>query len=253
VSLVSSPQNVRQGEKANMSSEHPQNANQLLSSLPPQEYESLSRHLEHVPLPPGKILFNMGDPIRYAYFPTGGQVSLLSLTEDGMTVEVAMGGNEGVIGVPVILRMSTAPYTAMVQIGDGGALRVRSDVLRQEFDRGGRLQDLLLRYTHVLLTQVSQSAICNRFHSLEERLSRWLLLANDIARQDTFHLTQEFIAHMLGTPRTGVTMAAGALQKAGLIRYSRGRIHVLNRKGLEKSSCECYQIVRKEFDSFLKH
>jgi CRP-like cAMP-binding protein len=237
-----------------MSAEHhPQDHNQLLSSLPPHEYEALSAHLEHVPLPAGKILFHMGDPIRYAYFPGGGQVSLLSLTEDGMTVEVAMGGNEGLIGVPVILRMSTAPYTAMVQIANGGAMRIPADILRREFDRGGKLQDLLLRYTHVLLTQVSQSAICNRFHSLEERLARWLLLANDIAKRDTFLLTQEFIAHMLGTPRTGVTMAAGALQKAGVIRYSRGKIHVLSRKGMERASCECYQIVRKEFDSFLKN
>src|SRR5215210_3874136 len=124
-----------------MSAEHPQDHNLLLSSLPPPEYEALSQHLEHVPLPAGKILFNMGDQIRYAYFPGGGQVSLLSLTEDGTTVEVAMGGNEGVIGISVILRMTTAPYTAMVQISNGGAMRIRADVLRREFDRGGKLQD----------------------------------------------------------------------------------------------------------------
>ncbi|MCA1616850.1 MAG: helix-turn-helix domain-containing protein, partial [Acidobacteria bacterium] len=131
-------------------------------------------------------------------------------------------------------------------------MRVRADILRREFDRGGKLQDLLLRYTHVLLAQIAQSAICNRYHTLEERLSRWLLLANDIAKKNTINLTQEYIAHMLGTPRTGVTMAAGALQRAGLIRYSRGRITMLDRKAMERSACECYKIIRKEFDTFLK-
>ena len=235
-----------------MIAEQPQSNNCLLSLLPRHEYETLFRHLESVHLPTGKILYHMGDNIQYAYFLSGGQVSLLSTTEDGMTVEVAMAGNEGVIGIPVILRINISPYLAMVQIAAGRAMRVRADVLRREFDRGGKLQDLLLRYTHVLLAQISQSAICNRFHTLEERLSRWLLMANDVVKQDTFNLTQEFIAHMLGTPRTGVTMAAGALQRAGQIRYSRGRITVLNRKGLQSSSCECYKIIRKEFDTFLK-
>jgi len=230
----------------------PQSANVLLSSLPSDEYEALRQHLEPVRLQPGRMIYNIGDPIQYAYFPNGGQVSLLSITEEGMMIVLAIIGSEGVVGLPVILRINTAPYSAMVQLAVGSTMRVRADVLRREFDRGGKLQDLLLRYTHVLLAQISQSAVCNRYHTLEERLARWLLMANDIAKKNTINLTQEYIAHMLGTPRTGVTVAAGALQRAGLIRYSRGRITMLNRKAMEGSSCECYNIIRKEFDSFLK-
>ncbi|MDX6502484.1 MAG: hypothetical protein QOG23_5748 [Blastocatellia bacterium] len=230
----------------------PHRTNVLLSSLPSDEYEALRQHLEPVHLPPGRIIYNMGEPIQYAYFPNGGQVSLLSITEEGMMIVLAIIGSEGVVGLPVVLRINTAPYSAMVQIEVGSTMRVRADVLRREFDRGGKLQDLLLRYTHVLLSQISQSAVCNRYHTLEERLARWLLMANDIAKTDTINLTQESIAHMLGTPRTGVTVAAGALQRAGLIRYSRGKITMLNRKAMESSSCECYNVIRKEFDDFLK-
>jgi CRP-like cAMP-binding protein len=225
--------------------------NRLLSSLPHAEYEHLLPKLEQVHMPKGKILYHAGDTVRHAYFIDSGMVSLLSTTAEGATVEVGMVGSEGAVGLPVILRTNKTPYQVMVQIAVGSAWRIKSDVLRDEFDRGGKLQDLLLRYTHVLLTQISQSAVCNRFHSSEERLGRWLLITNDLVKEDTFLLTHELIAHMLGTPRTGVTMAAGALQREGLIRYSRGKITILDRPALESAACECYQVIKEGFDHFL--
>lgn len=224
--------------------------NGLLSALPREEYERLSPHLELIRLTAGKILYNAGDPVRYAYFPKGGMVSLLSVTEDGRTIEVGMIGSEGMAGVPVVLRSSEAPYQVMVQLA-GNALRIRGGPLRDEFDRGGKLQDLLLRYTHTLLVQVAQSAACNRFHSVEERLCRWLLISRDRVQTDTLQLTQEFLSYMLGVPRTSVTMIAGTLQKEGLIRYSRGRITILSRRGLEAASCECYRRVQEGLRHFL--
>jgi len=224
--------------------------NGLLTALPPIEYERLSPHLELVRLTPGKILYNAGDLVSYAYFPKGGMISLLSITEDGRTIEVAMIGNEGMMGVPIILRNRVAPYQMMVQLA-GNALRIRENVLRVEFDRGGKLQDLLLRYTHSVLIQVAQSAACNRFHTVEERLCRWLLVSRDRVQTDTLHLTQEFLSHMLGVPRTSVTMIAVNLQKEGFIRYNRGRITILDRSGLEAASCECYRRVREGSSNFL--
>lgn len=224
--------------------------NRLLAALPREEYERLSPHLELVRLPPGKILYNAGEIVRYAYFPRGGMVSLLSITEEGRTIEVGMIGNEGMTGVPVILRSGMAPYQVMVQLA-GNALRIRGDALREAFNRGGTLQDLLLRYTHSLLIQVAQSAACNRFHTVEERLCRWLLVSRDRVQTDTIQLTQEFISHMLGVPRTSVTMIASALQKEGLIKYSRGRITLLDRRGLEAASCECYRRVREGISELL--
>lgn len=224
--------------------------NSLLSALPREEYERLAPHLELVRLTPGKILYNAGDVVRHAYFPKGGMSSLLSTTEDGRTMEVGMIGSEGMTGVPIILRSSVAPYQVMVQLA-GNALRIGGDALREEFNRGGKLQDLLLRYMHSLLIQVAQSAACNRFHTVEKRLCRWLLVSRDGAQTDTLQLTQEFLSQMLGVPRTSVTMIAGALQKEGLIRHSRGRITILNRKGLEAASCECYWRVREGISNFL--
>ncbi len=224
--------------------------NGLLSALPSNEYERLSPHLELVRLPPGKILYNAGDAVRHAYFPKGGMLSLLSLTEDGRTIEVGMIGNEGMTGIPIILRSSAAPYQVMVQLA-GNALRIRGDALREEFNRGGKLQDVLLRYTHSLLIQVAQSAACNRFHTVEERLCRWLLVSRDHVQTDTIQLTHEFLSHMLGVPRTSITMIAVGLHKEGLIRYSRGRLTILNRRGLEAASCECYRRVREGISNFL--
>jgi len=224
--------------------------NQLLAALPRAAYQRLLPHLERVHIPQGKVLFEVGETVRHAYFPLNCVASLLSMTEEGETVEVAVVGFEGVVGVTIILRVGIAPYTCMVQI-PGEGLRVRADVLRAEFGRNGQFQDLLLRYTHSLLAQVTQSAICNRFHTVDARFCRWLLMMRNRVRSDTFNLTQEFIAHMLGTPRTVVTAAANRTQDAGLIRYKRGRITVLDRVGLEAASCECFEVVLRELTDFM--
>ena len=224
-------------------------ANRLLATLPRDELRRLEGQLETVRLPKGKVLYETGDPMRHAYFPLNGMVSLLAATHDGQTVEVAMVGHEGVVGLPIVLRATTAPYRVMVQISCD-AVRVRSETLATEFRRCTEFQDALLRYTNSLVGQISQSAVCHRFHSVLQRLSRWLLIAHDRVEGDTIELTQEFIAHMLGIPRTGVNAAAVALGDAGLIRYRHGRITVLNRKRLEAESCECYRIVRDEIGQF---
>jgi CRP-like cAMP-binding protein len=224
--------------------------NRILSALPLQEYERLAPHFVPTHLPKGKSLAHPGDTLRHAYFPTRGMVSLLSTTEGGQAIEVAMVGAEGVIGVPIILGVGVTPYWSVVQI-QGDAMRISAAALRIEFERGERFRDLLLKYTHALLTQVTQSAVCNRFHTVQERLCRWLLISRDRVKSDTIDLTQESISQMLGTARTGVTMAAVPLQDAGLIRYRRGRITILDRRGLEAAACECYEAVRKEVSPVL--
>ncbi len=224
--------------------------NRILASLPKQEYGRLLPHLKPVFLAQNQVLWNVGDSIIHAFFPLSGMLSLISLTEDGSSIEVGMIGDEGLAGISAILRIKTAPYRIAVQI-PGAALRVNVDRLQQEFNRGGRLQDLLLRYMHTLLTQVSQSASCNRFHTTEERLCRWLLTARDRSGTDTLHLTQEFLAQMIGVPRTSVTAIASRIQRAGLIRYSRGSIRILDRGGLENFSCECYRLISEEFGRYL--
>lgn len=225
--------------------------NRLLAALPSDEYEQLRPNLEPVHLPQGKIIYHAGDIVRHGYFINDGQVSLLSITAEGTTIEVAMVGNEGAIGLPILWRKNKTPYEVMVQIQVRSAFRIKAEALRNEFDRGGKFQDLMLRYMEVLFTQITQSAVCNHFHSSTQRLARWLLIANDLVRINIFYLTHEFISNMLGAPRTGVTMAAGTLQKMGLISYSRGRITILDRPGLEEASCECYKIIRESFDQFL--
>jgi CRP-like cAMP-binding protein len=224
--------------------------NRLLASLPPEEYERLSPHLKLVRLIPGKILYNAGEFVRHAYFPMGGMICLLSTTADGRTIEVGMIGSEGMSGIPIILKSSVAPYQIMVQLA-GNAVVIEGDKLKEEFQRGGYFQDLLLRYAHTVLIQIAQSAACNRFHTVEERLCRWLLVSRDRVQTDLIYLTQEFLSHMLGVPRTSVTMIAGALQKKGLIRYSRGKISIIDRRRLEADSCECYRLVREEISHFL--
>jgi CRP-like cAMP-binding protein len=232
-------------------SQHPAIGNQLLAVLPSEELRHLKSEAEVVSLKKGEILCNTGDSVQHAYFISDGMLSLLSSTQDGSVIEVGMVGNEGMVGIPIVLGINTSPYQIMVQIEVSSAFKIRASKLRVEFNRGGRFQGLLLRYAHLVLTQVSQSAVCNRFHQTEERLARWLLIARDRLHSDTFTLTHEIISHMLGTPRTGVTMAAGALQKRGLITYSRGRITIINRKALETFSCECYESIKEEFDRFL--
>jgi CRP-like cAMP-binding protein len=224
--------------------------NRLLTALSREEYARLLPCLERVRLPQGKVLSDAGDLITYAYFPVEGIVSFLSTTEEGETIEVAVVGNEGMVGVPVILRAGVTPYRTVTQTASH-AMRMRVDVLKRELSRGGPLQELLLRYTNSFLTQVSQSAVCNRFHKVEARLCRWLLTTHDRLQSNSFELTQEFISEMLGAPRTSVTTAALNLQEAGVIRYRRGQLTVLDERALERATCECYWIIRKETENVL--
>lgn len=224
--------------------------NQLLAALPASEYQRLLPHLELVSLPLRKVLYEVDEPIEYVYFPNHAIASLVSIMEDGSTVEIGLVGNEGMVGLPVILGGKTTNNQAFVQMADGG-MRMKASLLKTEFNRGGPLQTLLLLYTQALYTQVSQSAACNRLHCLEERLARWLLSVQDRVQSNEFPLTQEFISQMLGTRRAGVTVAAGILSQAGIIRYTRGRITILNHEALKAASCECYGLIKSEFERLL--
>jgi CRP-like cAMP-binding protein len=203
-----------------------------------------------VHLPKGKIIYDQGDQVSNVYFPLDGMMSMLSITEDGSTVEVAMVGNEGVVGLPLILRADRMPFRVMVQVSVN-AVSMQGKLLWEEFGRNIPFQVLLLRYAHTMVTQIAQSAACNRFHSVEERLCRWLLITRDRVKSNTFNLTQEFISHMLGVPRTAVTMTAVNIQKMGLISYTRGKIVLLNPQGLETAACECYRVVTEEIKHLL--
>jgi CRP-like cAMP-binding protein len=220
--------------------------NHLLAALPRLELDRLFPALELVSLPLGKTLHESGDPLNHVYFPTSAIVSLLYVMEDGASAEIAVVGNEGIVGIALFMGGETMPNRAVVQSA-GLGYRLRGQVLKQEFSRGGALQHLLLRYTLALLTQMAQTAVCNRHHSVDQQLCRWLLLSLDRLPSNELSMTQELIANMLGVRREGVTEAAGHLQSAGLIHYSRGRITVLDRPGLEARVCECYEVVRKEF------
>lgn len=223
--------------------------NRLLAALPREEINRLHSSPGPIRMASEETLYEAGDRLDFAYFITSGAVSLLSTTSHGESMEVAMVGREGVIGIPSLLRNKDTPYSARVQIG-GEALRVKAEVLRAEFKRGGELQDLLLSYTHILMMQMAQSASCGLFHAVEQRLSRWLLASQDHAQSEALALTHESISLALGVSRSGISTAAGVLQKNGLIRYARGRITVLNRQGLEAAACECYQIIAEELDGF---
>lgn len=224
--------------------------NRILSRLPRADYERLRPRLEPVRLPRGRILFDEGDSPLHAYFLTGGMASLLATTADGDTVQVSMAGWEGVVGVPALLGAGLMPYRVVVQL-PATAKRISAAALRAEFNRGGSLHELLLRYLHTLITQITQSALCNRYHTIEQRLCRWLLISRDRARSDTLELTQESLAHMLGSQRTGVAGAAAALQRRGLISYRRGRIKLLDVRGLEETSCECYGVISRVIEEYL--
>lgn len=220
--------------------------NQILAALPPDEYHRLAKYLKPVNLTSGTILLEPHEPIKTVYFPQRAMISLVSIMMDGSTTEIGLIGREGMIGLPAILGGESITSRTIVQVS-GSALEISAEVIRQEFQRGEKLYQLLLLYTQALLTLVSQSAACNRQHNIEERLARWLLSVQDCVLQNELPLTQEFIANMLGTRRSGVTVAAGILQQAGIIRYSRGRITILNRERLEEAACECYQLVQDEF------
>lgn len=217
--------------------------NRLLAALPGGEYQRLKPYLEPVTLPFGEILYEPGDTLRHVYFPTQGIISLLSMVEERSTLEVGVVGKEGMVGISVFLGASTSLNRALVQ-GAGTALMMKAGALRKHVGHEGPLPDLLRLYTHSLLAQVSQTAACNRFHAVDARLARWLLMTQDRMQTDEFRLTQEFLSDMLGVRREGVTGAARALQQKELIGYVRGQITVLDRTGLEAASCICYELVR---------
>jgi CRP-like cAMP-binding protein len=226
------------------------NQNHLLAMLPTEEYERFAKHLELVQLPVGKMLYEPDEQMQHAYFPTTCIVSLHYVMESGASAETAGVGNEGVVGVSLFMGGNTTSSSAVVQTA-GYAYRLERRLLKQEFDRGGALQCLLLRYTQALMTQMTQTSVCNRHHSVEQQLCRWLLLTLDRSPTNELIMTQELVASMLGVRREGITEAAGNLQRAGLISYRRGHISVLNKIGLEAQSCECYAIVKKEMHRLL--
>jgi CRP-like cAMP-binding protein len=224
--------------------------NFLLDALPIDEYNRLFSQLELVAMPLGDVLYESGGELLYVYFPTTCIVSLLYVMENGSSAEIAVVGNDGIIGVALFMGGKTMPNRAVVQSA-GYAYRLRGHLLMQEFNRYGKLLHLLLRYTQALLTQMAQTAVCNRHHSVDQQLCRWLLLSLDRLQSDTLTMTQELIANMLGVRREGVTEAAGNLQREGLIHYSRGRITVLDRPRLEQRVCECYKVVKTEDERLL--
>ena len=224
--------------------------NRLLGVMPDADYNALAVALERVPMPLGEAVYESGGPQSYVYFPTSSIVSLLYVLADGATAEIAVTGNDGLVGIALFMGGETTPSRAVVQSA-GHGYRLRASVLKKEFERGGALQHLLLRYTQALITQMAQTAVCNRHHSVDQQLCRWLLLTLDRLPGNELVMTQELIANMLGVRREGVTEAAGKLQEAGLIEYSRGKITVVDRKKLEKRVCECYAVVKKEYDRLL--
>jgi CRP-like cAMP-binding protein len=228
-----------------MSSPHNPSQNHILAALPTAEFEPLAAHLELVPLALGEILYEPGGQLQHAYFLTTAIVSLHYVTESGASAETAGVGNEGLVGISLFMGGDTTPSSAVVQTA-GHAYRLERRLLKQEFNRGGLLHRVLLRYTQALMTQMNQTAACNRHHSVEQQLCRWLLLTLDRLPSNELVMTQDLVASMLGVRREGITEAAGNLQRAGLIRYRRGHISVLGRAGLETAVCECYAVVKKE-------
>jgi len=224
--------------------------NRLLAALPADEYERLRPQLQQVTFSLGEVVYEFGGHLDYVYFPTTSIVSLLYTMENGTSAEMGLTGNDGVVGIALFMGGGTMPNRAVVQSA-GEAIRMKVKVLQDEFARGGKFQQLLLRYTQALITQISQTAVCNRLHSVDQQLCRWLLLSHDRVKADELIMTQELIADMLGVRREGVTVAAGRLQDSGAISYVRGHISILDRQKLEATVCECYRVVRDEFDRLL--
>jgi CRP-like cAMP-binding protein len=225
--------------------------NHLLAALSPDERERIYPHLRLVEMPLGKALYESGDVLRHVYFPTDSIVSLLYVLADGASAEISVVGNEGLIGIALFMGGETTPSRAIVQSA-GHAYRLIGQLLKDEFHRNGPLQLLLLRYTQALITQMAQTAVCNRHHTVDQQLCRWLLLSLDRLSSKQLVMTQELIANMLGVRREGVTEAAGKLEKLGAIQYARGKITVLDRPQLERLCCECYAVVKKESDRLLQ-
>ena len=224
--------------------------NHLLGALPAVEFDRILPNLELIDFPLGTVLYESGGALTHVYFPTNSIISLLYVMENGASAEIAVVGNEGILGISLFMGGETTPSRAVVQSA-GYAYRLKAHFLKEEFGRGGPVQRLFLRYTQALITQMSQTAVCNRHHTVEQQLCRWLLLSLDRLANDELTMTQELIANMLGVRREGFTEAAGRLQDEGIIHYSRGHIRVIDRPKLEKHSCECYQVVKTEFDRLL--
>ena len=235
-----------------MSSPHSPKQNHLLDALPAEDYARLLPDLEPIAMPLGWALYESGGHMNYVYFPTTSIVSLLNVMENGASAEIAITGNEGLVGIALFMGGESTPSRAVVQ-SEGRGYRLKASMVKKEFALGGNLQHLALRYTQALLTQMAQTAVCNRHHSVDKQLSRWLLLSLDRLENSELVMTQELIANMLGVRREGVTEAAGKLQKDGVIHYSRGRISVLSRAKLEERVCECYAVVKKEYDRLLPY
>ena len=224
--------------------------NQLLAALPNDEWQRWLPQLEPTEMPLGKVLYESGSRLTHVYFPTTSIISLLYVMEDGASAEIAVVGHEGIVGISLFMGGESTPSRAVVQSA-GQGFRLKADLMMQEFNRAGPVLHLLLRYTQALLTQMAQTAVCNRHHSLDQQLCRWLLLSLDRLRSNELVVTQELIANLLGVRREGVTEAAGRLHAAGLITYRRGHITVLDREQLEHRSCECYRVVKREYDRLL--
>ncbi|GAB2907869.1 Crp/Fnr family transcriptional regulator [Paralcaligenes ginsengisoli] len=230
--------------------QHSLELNHLLAVMPAEERDRLTPDLSLIDVPLGYVVYESGNPLDHVYFPTTSIISLLHVTRDGASAEIAIVGNEGVVGIALFMGGETTPSRAIVQSA-GQAYRLNARTLKKEFNRGGILQRLLLRYTQALITQMAQTVVCNRHHSIDQQLCRWLLLSLDRLPSNELVMTQELIANMLGVRRPGVTEAALKLQDAGLIHYSHGHIQVLDRPGLETRVCECYGVVKREFDRLL--
>jgi CRP-like cAMP-binding protein len=224
--------------------------NQILTGLPREKYHRLFSNLRLVSLTAHQVLYYVEDNIRCAYFINNGMASLLSMTAEGDSIEVGNIGNEGIVGIPVVLRQAKTPHQIVVQV-PGDALVVNADILIQEFEKEGELRHRLLSYAHALATYMSQLGVCNHFHTLDKRLCRWLLMSSYQVQSQSFQLTHESLSQVLGTGRTGITMVANKLQRDGLIRHHRGQITILNRVGMEAISCDCYQIVKEVFERSL--
>lgn len=231
---------------------HPALKNQLLAALPNAEWVKWQEHLEPVDMPLGQVIYESGVTLNHAYFPTTAIVSMLYVLENGASAEIGVVGNEGIVGISLFMGGGSTPSRGVVQSA-GQGYRLRASFIKSEFDRSGPVLHLLLRFTQALITQMSQTAVCNRHHSLDQQLCRWLLLSLDRLQGMDLVMTQELIANMLGVRREGVTEGALKLQRAGLIRYARGHIKVLDRNGLEARTCECYDVVRREYDRLLPH
>lgn len=224
--------------------------NRLLAALPNDVYQRLYPHLELVELPQHKVLYHAGENYEYAYFPSRAIISIIAIMENGSTTEIAVVGNEGMVGLPIILDTDYTNFTAIVQVGNGG-YRIKAKRLQEELNCNGALKRLLMRYIQARMVQLGQIAACNRYHNLEQRFARWMLLIKDNIQKDEFQLTQEFISQMLGVRRTGVTQVAVKFKKAGIIDYKRGLVRIICKESLESAACECYELIAKEHSRLL--